>query len=436
MPDDNSRFSALRILDLYHPQKTSLSKITNQYWGAKGGRKANIGFVRELVWGTVRFLNTIDFFIDRQIKKNSELEPRIRNILRLGIFQLLFLKDRVPAYAAVNETVGLTRLARSPKTTKLVNAVLRKIERENIDISAFKFSSDRVKDISLRHSHPEWLVEKWLERFGEDEAIALMRANNTETFLTIRVNTLKTTREGLIKALKDEGVDCAPSAYSPTGVNLLCRPELEAIESFRQGCFMVQDEASQKVTDFLDPQPGDTVIDLCAGSGTKTSHIAQVALNKATIHAVDTSAARLRTAKENFKSWGIENVEFLQTDARTLNGLRADRILADVPCSGLGIIRKKPDIKWNRSAEQITGHYPGLQKEILSNAASLLKPGGTLVYSTCTTEPEENEKVIEGFMASAREFEIEQAAPGEKYLRLSPERQGTDGFFAAKLRKK
>lgn len=436
-----ARELALKALGRYEPQKSNLTLILNSCLKTAPAAFKEHGFVRDLVWGTVRRLNTLDFVIDRYCKKT---EPVVRDILRLGLQQLLYMPD-IPDYAAVDETVKLAAAAKKRSASGLINAVLRGVirDRENI------FDSARARNIAERiaviESHPEWLVRRWLGRYGEEGTESMCRANNAVPGLVIRPNLSRTTREALLDKFRAAAVETEPARYAPGGIRLLSNPELERLESFKAGEFVVQDEASQLVSLILGPRPGESILDLCSGAGIKTSHIAELAGGGSGITAVDISSEQIDRAKMNLGRLGVEGVKAVKEDAAKFNGPAFDKILVDAPCSGLGTIRRKPDIKWNRAPADIAQKYPGMQSRILDNAAKLLKPGGIMVYCTCTTEPEENEGVVESFLSARSGFAVEPAfkegaaadlvEQKSGYFRTSVQRHGLDAFFAAKIRK-
>lgn len=437
----NSRFAALKILNDYQLQKTNLSHLLNNRLNKYECSKDS-GFIRELVWGVVRHLNTIDWLIDTFSTRSSKIEISIRNILRLGIYQILFCGEKVPDYAAVNESVNLTAAVNRKYLSGYVNAVLRQIMRKKDDIV---WPEEIIKNIALKYSYPEWLVSRWVNNLGQNEAIELCMANNIVPLLTIRANTIKISREELKIQLEKEGVKTNYCKYSPDGLVLSSKPELEKLESYKAGLFLVQDEASQLVSYILKPKDTDFVLDLCAGAGIKTSHLAQIGGRKASITSIDNSLRQINKAAENFKRLGIENINSINENICSVENISADCILLDAPCSGLGVIRRKPDIKWNRKPEDINSYYPDIQKKMLMHASKLLKAGGRLVYSVCTAEPEENENVVNDFLSSSKNFileEIQLPFLGDELLTSNKfffksyvHKHGMDGFFAAQLKR-
>jgi 16S rRNA (cytosine967-C5)-methyltransferase len=365
--------------------------------------------------------------------------------LRLGLAQALYYSERIPSYAAVNESVQLARKHRQRYAAPMINAVLRRALREKDRLPWPDSAARSLEYAAIRQSHPEWMVARWRGRWGAGETDRLCAANNAVPPFTVRVNTLKITRDALRERLAEEGVPAEHCVFSPDGLVLGERPEMERLESFASGLFIVQDEASQLISRVLGPRPGEKILDLCSGSGIKASHIAQLSGGTARVTAVDLSPEQLKRAAGNFSRLGIENIEILRADITALKDMQADRVLIDVPCSGLGVIRRKPDIKWNRVPEDITQRYPPLQRELLLSAAERVKPDGVLVYSTCSIEPEEDEEVIASFLKEKPLFAVERIEPPaipagfitpEGFFRSFPRCHNTDGFFAARIRRR
>ncbi|MBN1823153.1 MAG: 16S rRNA (cytosine(967)-C(5))-methyltransferase RsmB [Endomicrobiales bacterium] len=433
MEHRNPRLTALKILSKYSDSRDNLSRITDSFLSREPAPEG--GFIRELVRETVRRLNLIDYLIGRFAE--GKLEAKVRDILRLGVYQLVF-SEKTPEYAAVNETVKLAGEAGRQKAKKLVNAVLRNISRNKRDTL--------VKELFLRCFHPEWLSKRWLERFGEKEAQKFFVANNSFPRVTARVNTLKITRERLIALFASEGTKAEETRYSPDGIVFESNPELEKLPSFRKGFFVLQDEASQLVSYVLRPKKGASILDVCSGAGIKTSHIAQMTGNTSKIMGVEISEHQVRRAKENFAKLGVLSAETVRADVFTCKTGSFEYTLVDAPCSGLGALRRKPDIKWNRKESDVKERYPEIQSRILAHCSGLVAPGGAMVYATCTTEPEENEDVVEGFLRKNPDFGLGVInLPGEAarlcenngtVLRTYPHRHGMDAFFAVRLIKK
>ncbi len=402
-------------------------------------------FVTELVYGAVKAGGTLDWILRCYLNRPlSKIPPMVRDILRLGIYQLFFL-ERVPAAAVCNTAVEMTKHYSHEGTVKFVNAVLRTAAREPEKAAFPTGKGKEAENLALSAAHPYWLVKRWLKQFGYEETKALCAFNNAKAILSVRTNTLKITRDALIEKLQEEGVTAESSNLTSEGIRCLSHGALDALPSLQQGLFQVQDESSMLVAHILAPKQGDFILDVCSAPGGKATHLAAIIGDQGRIVALDVHEHKIRRLKENCKRLGITSVEPLLLDAREV-GTRfysqADRVLVDAPCSGLGVLQRKPDARWKKTPEEIAALIP-LQKEILKSAAEAVKPGGVLVYSTCTLEREENEAVIEYFLSKHENFVLECAGDflplqkrAEKMIQLYPQRDGTDGFFIARLLKK
>lgn len=399
-------------------------------------------FVTELVYGTVKAGNTLDYIVSQYINRPMKKVPQIiQDILRMGVYQIFFL-SKVPVSAACNQAVELTKKYGHAGTVKFVNAVLRNAGRNPEKVVYPDVNTKPVEYLSLRYMHPEWIVSRWLNRFGLKDTESLCQINNLTPPLSIRTNTLKITRESLIKVLEEETVVCEPSKLTPEGIICHQYPSLGTLSSLLQGLFQVQDESSMLVAHILNPQPGEFIIDACGAPGGKSTHIAALMQNKGVVISTDIYDHKLALTRENAERLGIRIIETLAIDATTINNhysLKADKVLVDAPCSGLGVLRRKPDSRW-RKTESMISDLPKLQKAILNSAAGCVKPGGTLVYSTCTTEPEENQNVINDFLSNQSDFQLDDIShciPGRnqssKMIQLLPHVDNVDGFFIARL---
>lgn len=398
-------------------------------------------FVTELVYGTVKAGETLDWLLGHYSSRPpAQIPAVIRNILRMGLYQLFFL-SKVPSSAACNQAVELAKKYGHAGTVKFVNAVLRSAARDPEKAAYPDREKEPARYLSLKYFHPAWLIARWLDRLGVEECEALCLADNTTPPLCLRTNTLKTNREELLERLGAEGVDCVPSDWTPEGI--VCRefPALATLASLREGLFQVQDESSMLVGHVLAPQPGEFVIDACGAPGGKSTHIAALMGDKGRVLSVDLYDHKLKITAENAARLGISIIETKQFDATKIGTLysgQADRVLVDAPCSGLGVLRRKPDSRWRKTESMLTD-LPKLQGAILSSAADCVKPGGVLVYSTCTTEPEENQQVVEAFLAARPEFTLQTTGEylpvprAEKMIQLWPQRDGVDGFFIARM---
>jgi len=401
-------------------------------------------FILELVYGTLRNRTLLDWTLNRfSAQPIEKTDAWTRNILRLGAYQLLFL-DKVPASAAVNTSTELAKAY--GKKSGYVNGLLRNVERNRNAIS-YPGPDDPVRRFSVLYSHPEWLVRRWVRRFGPETTEAILRENNHPAPLVIRTNTMKTTREGLKASLAADGAETRESRYSQAGLELVSSPGLKTLTSFREGLFMVQDEAAQLVGLMLAPRPGEVVLDACAAPGGKATHLAELMQDEGTLVALEADPQRIERIRENSRRLGISIILPVIGDASTYQKGAYDKILIDAPCSGLGVFRRHPDGRWNKSEKNIRERQ-ALQSRILENCAMLLKPGGALVYATCTTEPEENEDVVAAFLAApGSDFVVDDPRPhlpaqaaklvDEKgFLHTYPGATEMDGFFGARLVRK
>lgn len=398
-------------------------------------------FVTELVYGTVKAGETLDWLLGHYSSRPLGQTPAvIRNILRMGAYQLFFL-SKVPASAACNQAVELAKKYGHAGTVKFVNAVLRSAARAPEKAVYPDKEKAAAQYLSLKYFHPAWLVDRWLARLGFDECEALCRVDNATPPLSLRTNTLKISQEELLERLAAEGVVCLPSQWTPEGIVCSEFPALATLASLREGLFQVQDESSMLVGHVLAPRPGEFVIDACGAPGGKSTHIAALMKDEGRVLSVDLYEHKLKITRENAARLGITSIETRQLDATGLAGLyagQADRVLVDAPCSGLGVLRRKPDSRWRKSESQLL-ELPKLQSAILESAAGCVKPGGVLVYSTCTTEPEENQQVVEAFLAKNPEFTLQRGGDylpvprPEEMVQLWPQRDETDGFFIARM---
>jgi 16S rRNA (cytosine967-C5)-methyltransferase len=402
----------------------------------------------ELVYGTLRWRGAIDARLSHHLRRPlANTDPFIRNLLRVTLYQLHFL-DKIPDYAAVNEAVQIAKKHKGGKVAGFVNGALRNFLRGKNETAAPHASDDSIAKLAMEYSHPEWLVERWLEHFGLEDAKALMRANNERASLVLRVNTLKSNRKTLLDLFERNGVIAVATQWSPEGIRVQSGSAVDGLPGFQQGLFQVQGEASQLVTHLLTPQPGERVLDACAAPGGKTTHIAELMKDVGEVTAADISTRGIEKIRDNAARLGLTSIRALRSDAsrefaRSYVGY-FDRALVDAPCSGLGTLRSHPEIKWHRNPIDIE-RLSRLQEKILNRVARCLKPGGVLLYSTCTLTRKENEQAVESFLTVQREFELEDAAgylpeqakplvQGSYFLAL-PHRHNSDGFFAARMRK-
>ena len=440
---DKARDTAIKIMNEVHENGAYANvALTRQL------RKADLDdtdrrFVTELVYGAVKAGDTLDWILRRYVNRPlRKIPPMIREILRLGLYQIFYL-DKVPASAACNTAVELAKKYSHPGTVKFVNAVLRTAVREPEKAKFPDGKGHATEGLALASQHPYWLVKRWVKAFGFEETQALCDFDNGQPLLSVRANTLKADRDTLLAALKEAGAEAEPSKWTPEGVIITAHGSLDRLQPLQDGLCQVQDESSMLVAHVVDPQPGEFIIDCCSAPGGKTTHLAALMQDKGRILAGDIYEHKLDRIQENADRLGISIIGTQLLDAREVGHSypgQADRVLVDAPCSGLGVLRRKPDARWNKTEAEI-GELPALQHEIIESAAAAVKPGGILVYSTCTIEPAENQAIVEAFLARHPQFQLEQTGDylpvkrPEAMVQLYPQRDGTDGFFIARMRR-
>ena len=398
----------------------------------------------EIVYGTLRWQRRLDWILAPHSRRRLDrLDPWVRNLLRLTAYQLQFL-SKVPAYAAVNDAVGLAKRRAHGEAAPFINAVLRSLTRSGGTLPPFL--DDPVEATATRLAFPSWLARRWASRLGLDEAERLMTALDERPEVTIRANLLKCTRAQLAQRLvKEEEVACSATTFAPEGLALEQPGPAFRFKAFKEGWFTVQDEASILVGHLLAPKLGETVADVCAAPGTKTTHLAALMQNSGKVVAMDPNAARLKLVAQSAVRLGITIVECHGGSAEALAPRfkdRFDRVLVDAPCSNLGVLRRNPDVKWRRTEADLP-RLAERQRAILDAAASMCRPGGTLVYATCSLEPEENEGIVLPFLEAHPEWRLDLPAEAEfpipfeppGVLRCLPHKHGTDGFTAFRLKR-
>jgi 16S rRNA (cytosine967-C5)-methyltransferase len=402
------------------------------------------GLATELVYGTLRWQRYLDWVLQPHSRRRLDaLDVRPRALLRLTAYQLAFL-ERVPPFAAVDDAVTLARTHGHPGVAAFVNAVLRSFARRGWREREPALPGDPIEALAVRCSFPTWLASRWVTRFGAGEAEALMRAMNERPPLTVRANTLRTTREALAARLRqEEGVEAHATAYAPEGLATAHGGHPAAWRAFADGALAVQDEASMLVARLVDPRPGDTVADACAAPGTKTTHLAQLMDDHGRVLAFDPQPARLALVREAATRLGVTIVDALDGTAEALAprfAAACDAVLVDAPCSNLGVLRRNPEVKWRRTPDELPASA-ARQGAILGAAATMVRPGGRLVYATCSLEPEENDEVARAFLDARRDFALDPPAgfpvPADQagFVRCLPHRHGTDGFTAVRFRR-
>ena len=456
----DARKVALECLLTLSHSKASITSVVDSAFGryAIDGRERRL--VNGLVYGVIRWQKQLDWVLDQFINPKFQLDARHRNILRLGAFQLLHL-DGIPAHAAIFETVQLAaphrrKSSRGRKTAGFINAVLRSVQREGTTVAYPPIDTNPIEHIASSLSYPTWLVKRWLQTRGVSWTLAFCRASNQIAPLAFRVNTLLTEREEVCQSLEREGLPVIPSKIAPDGIALENRTitafdtpgELTLKDILNRNDIYVQEESAMLVAHLLSPEDAGLIIDLCAAPGGKTTHLAHLMRNTGKIIAVDVSAEKVALLEKNCRRVDARNVETRVMDAikSDLGFIKmADAVLIDAPCSGFGTLRRHPDIRWNKTLKQLRA-LSEIQYNLLKNAAAHIRPGGILVYSTCSTEPIENEEVIQRFLTDFPMYTIENARrfladvppsaiTPEGFVQTFPHEHGVDGAFAARLRK-
>ena len=441
-PEKSPRFLAVEILEKIEKKGAFAEPLLDRYLSS--GLPESMPdrrLLTQLVYGTLRMRGRLDWIIAQIYRGNpSTLGTRASNILRTALYQIFFL-DRIPEFAIVDEAVGISG------GSGLVNAILRNAIRRRAEIVYPDMQSDAALHIAVVHSHPLWLVKKWVGISGREETLFACRANNETPSVTVRINRLKTTRDMAVAMLEQDGFSVRKTLYSPDGLVLEGSPMiLRETMIYRQGRIHLQDEASQLAAFLVDPRPGETILDACAGTGGKTAHIAALMENRGSILAIDRDGRKLGSLRQLVERLGVTIAKTMTADATTVVGENLqesfDRVLVDAPCSGLGTLRRNPEIKWRIRPNDIRS-FTHLQGTILERAALWLRRGGALVYSTCTVSPEENEEIIDGFLARHGEFHMQRPpdaidpvlVDSRGFFRTHTHRHGMDGFFGALMRR-
>jgi 16S rRNA (cytosine967-C5)-methyltransferase len=395
----------------------------------------------EIVHGVVRWMGRLDWILNGFYKGQfSKAIPNLKNGLRVALYQIMFL-DKVPDHAAVNEAVEFVKKLQGQKPADLTNAILRNIIRTKNAIRYPDPEEDLTGYISAYYSHPSWMVKRYIARFGREETEKLLELNNERPQLTLKINTVKTSPEEFRNLLKSVGLRYTPGKYLPEFVRLQNLSNITQWQYFNEGYFDIQDESAGLACRLLSVEPGIRVLDLCAAPGGKTSYIAALMENKGEIITLDKYESRIKLLQKNISRQGFENVKILEANALEYEDEKKfDRVLADVPCSGTGTLSKKPDIKWKKDLLDIRKSAV-VQAEFLEKAASLVRTGGVVVYSTCSIEPEENFEIIKAFLQKHPEFRLqtpenevpESVVDENGCVQTLPHRHNTDGAFAAKL---
>ena len=434
---DKTREIALKILYKIDKEQAYSNIALNEEikQNRQNLNEKDIGLISEIVYGVTTWRLTLDEIIKKYSKiKLKKISPWILNILRMGIYQIIFL-DKIPKSAAVNESVKLAKRYGHSASSNFVNAILRKTEKVDYE-ELFKIKDD-IERISKTTSMPEWIIKELLKNNNIKKVEQICKNSNLKPQLTIRINTLKITRKDLIKKLKEQNIEYQEiNEKEILAEDFLILNKIKNIENldlFKNGYFTIQDISAGLTSKILDPQPGELVLDACSAPGGKTTYMAELMNNKGDIEAWDIHEHRTRLVEENAKRLGIDIIKTQVRDASLYNknlNEKFDKILLDVPCLGIGVIKRKPDIKWQRKIEDIQ-EITKVQRKILENCSQYLKKEGDLVYSTCSILKEENEDIISEFLIKNKNFNIAENG----IINILPDEE-KDGFFICKLHKK
>jgi len=442
----SARHLAVEILHQVNASHDFASPLINQCLdqnalsGMPDGR-----LLTHLVYGVLRFRGYLDWILARLYHGDFEaLEENIKNVLRLGLYQLKF-SDKLPDFAVVNEAVKIAKTSK-PDRSALVNAVLRNYLRRGDKIPFPSLKKDPAQHIAAFYSHPLWLVKQWLKLFGPEETISLCSANNELPPLTLRVNTLKISRDNIKQKLADAGFDLKETPYSHDGLILNASTvPIQKTDFFARGLVRIQDEAAQLISYLVNPEQSESVFDACTGTGGKVTHLAAILDNKGLIVAVDRDQGKISELKQEIIRLGINNIEAQTVDLNVAlpNSFKHkfDCVLVDAPCSGTGTLRRNPEIKW-RTRQQDIPAFAAAQKVILKNASRAVQKGGRIIYCTCSLLPEENENIINDFLKHEKNFSLALSTTSMSsrlfdqhgFLHTYPHRHNMDGFFGAVLK--
>lgn len=431
---------AVKILNRVEKTDAYLEKLLDHEMRNSELNGPDKALLYEIVHGVTRWMGRLDWILNGFYKGQfSKAIPNLKNGLRVALYQIMFL-DRIPDHAAVNEAVEFVKKLQGQKPADLTNAILRNIIRSKSAIRYPDPNEDLVGYLSAYYSHPAWMVKRYVERFGREETEKLLAANNEKPYLTLRINAIKTNAPQFKSLLDSVNLKYKPGKFLSEFVQLQNLTNITAWDYYSKGYFNIQDESAGLACRLLDVQPGMKVLDMCAAPGGKTAYLGSLMNNVGKIVAIDRYEGRLKLLKANNSRLGLTCVTTVESDALEFNSEPFDRVLADVPCSGTGTLSKKPDIKWKKDVFDLK-KMATAQIKLLEKAASLVNPGGVVVYSTCSIEPEENFQIVKHFLESHPNFKLESAK--EKFaddvidengcIQTLPQRHQMDGAFAAKL---
>jgi 16S rRNA (cytosine967-C5)-methyltransferase len=436
----SAREISLNILDQVFEKGSYADAVILHAFKQRALKQEDKSLILELVNGTLRWRGHLDWILKNYFHGDfKSCHNRLKSILELSLYQLKFL-DKIPKYAAVSEGVEIAKKDGGEAWGNLVNGVLRSYLRKEKSLKFPSFEVAPVSALSVQYSHPTWMVRRWLKRFGLEETKRLCQYNNRRPSISLRVNLHKTSPEALLNFFEKLGIQAKPSKYFPDFIKISKPQDLTQLAPFDEGLFSIQDESTAIPCLLLAPKTGETVLDLCAAPGGKTGYLTQLMQDSGKVLAVDRNPKRMDLVKQNIKRLRLNSVLPIIADGTNFVCRKVDKILLDAPCSGLGVLAKRADLRWKRQLKDIY-HIKRLQRALLENASKLLKKGGVLVYSTCTLEPEENEDVVKEFLENNEDFELENGpiVLSEKFMNSNgyyislPHKCEMDGSFSARM---
>ncbi len=434
------RGTAVKILDRIERTDSYLEKLLDHELKNSDLSGQDKALLYELVHGVVRWMGRLDWILAGFYKGQfSKAIPVLKNALRVALYQIMFL-DKIPDYAIVNEAVDFVKKLQGQKPADITNAVLRNIIRSKNGLRYPDPAENLVSYLAAYYSHPTWLAKRWVDRYGREAVETLMAANNERPTLTLRINGLKVDRQEFEGLLQSVNLRYTPGIYNDHFYRLQILTNIQNWQYFAEGYFAIQDESTGMPCLLLDVKPGMRVLDMCAAPGGKSAYIADLMSNTGEVVSLDKFESRVKMMQANLDRLGVSIVKFVTTDALEYEDDLFDRVLVDAPCSGLGTLSKKPDIKWKRDLLDIKKLNP-IQEDLLNKAAEMVKVGGAVVYSTCTIEPEENYEVVKKFLSEHENFRLDDASAyvdktivdGNGCIQSLPHRDKMDGAFSARL---
>ncbi|MGI2327238.1 16S rRNA (cytosine(967)-C(5))-methyltransferase RsmB [Planococcus sp. YIM B11945] len=436
----NVRDAAFSILWAVENKQAYSNLLLHQTIQSYGIADKNKGLLTEITYGTLQHQMTLDYYLEPYLK--GKIEPWVKILLRMSLYQIVYL-DRIPSHAVVHEAVEIAKRRGHSGVGSVVNGVLRSIQRSGV--RSFNTISDPIEKISIETSHPVWMIKRWSEQFGHEKTRELALENNKTPEQTVRVNTVRATVEEVIDMLESEGLEATPSKWVPESL-IITNGQPARTATFEKGFITIQDESSMLPAYALQAKPGMNVLDMCAAPGGKTTHIAEKMNNEGTLVAIDLHAHKVKLIEETAARLGHTIIETAVGDSKLsverFGEKRFDRILVDAPCSGLGVIKRKPDIKYTKKQEDFE-RLQDIQVDLLAQAAQVIADDGIIVYSTCTIDSVENRGTAERFLKEHPEMEKVQVVLPETlgvknsgFVQIFPQDFGGDGFFIAAFRKK